>query len=88
MSCRVVDAVVGGMDGAGADEGPRGGVVLAVDIAGAASRAATSVRKTKSFLYEPIRCAGSKENITDWFPMINGKIDSQERQIYRGQPAT
>jgi hypothetical protein len=37
------------MDGAGAD-----GVVLAIDIAGAASRAATRVRKTKSLLQEPI----------------------------------
>jgi hypothetical protein len=44
------DAVVGGMDGAGAD-----GVVLAIDIAGAASRAATRVRKTKSLLEEPMR---------------------------------
>ena len=50
MSCRVVNAVVGGMAGAGAGERPWGGVVLAVDIAGAASRATTSVRKRKSLL--------------------------------------
>jgi hypothetical protein len=44
------DAEVGGMDGAGAGaECPRG-VVLAMDIAGAASRAATRVRKTQSLL--------------------------------------
>jgi hypothetical protein len=45
-------AVVGGMDGAGAD-----GLVLAIDIAGSASRAAARVRKTKSLLQEPMRCA-------------------------------
>jgi hypothetical protein len=48
-SCCVEDAVVGGTDGARADVRPRG-VVLAIDIAGAASRAAARVRKTKNLL--------------------------------------
>jgi hypothetical protein len=48
-SCRVEDAVVGGTDGARADVRPTG-VVLAVDIAGAASRAAARVRKTKNLM--------------------------------------
>ena len=64
MSCRVGDAVAGGTDGAGAGAGERpwGGVVLAVDIAGAATRAATSVRKTKSLLYEPMMCCNEREH--------------------------
>jgi hypothetical protein len=55
-------AVVGSMDGGRADERPSG-VVLAIDVAGAASRAATRVRKTKSLLLEPMRRdAATKES--------------------------
>jgi hypothetical protein len=61
------------MDGAGAD-----GVVLAMDIAGSASRAATRVRKTKSLLQEPMRCGNqrylNRSVCSD--DLIDGKIGS------------
>jgi hypothetical protein len=61
MSCRVEDTVVGGMDVVTPADGRPRGAVLAIDIAGAASRAATRVRKTKRLLEEAMRCCRRRE---------------------------
>jgi hypothetical protein len=61
MSCRVEDIVVGGMDVVTPADGRPRGVVLAIDIAGAVSRAATRVRKTKRLLEEAMRCCRRRE---------------------------
>jgi hypothetical protein len=73
MSCRVEDIVVGGMDVVTPADGRPRGVVLAIDIAGAVSRATTRVRKTKRLLEEAMSAA-DEENRTDWFAPIEENI--------------